>query len=437
MPGNSIPENPRVLFVDDEPNILGAMRRMIRMHRPSWTILCAQSGESALECLDENPVDVVVSDMMMPGMTGGQLLEKVRQRFPGTLRIALSGQVGLPQVMESIRCVHHYISKPCSAEALAEKIETALEAGSFIPDRQLREHVANPAFIPVQASVFERLMLEFEKPDPSLEVIVDQIKQDISLTATMLSLVSSPFFGLPRKLESITEAFSMLGLEVITGILPSSLLSPQERAGTPGFSLELLNDHSRRVRSVAGQLAIHAGASREVASRSFISGMMHDFGKTILATTCAQKFSEAVDLVEKRHCTLSQAEREVLGTTHAEVGAYFLALQGLDRNIVQAVRNHHHWSEFDMSEVMFLHIADVMDHQCVRLQQRHTNHCFSPEMVASDESAAMLFSWGGYIQKNWDESKHGVSFDSGRLADAIGASCRTSARQFLQARSNT
>ena len=432
-----MPDNPRVLFVDDEPNILGAMRRMIRMHRPSWNILCAQSGESALECLNENPVDVVVSDMMMPGMTGGELLEKIRQRFPGTLRIALSGQVGLPEVLESIRCVHHYISKPCSAETLAEKIETALEAGSFIPDRQLRERVANPASIPVQASIHERLMTELEKPEPSIEVIIDQLKQDISLTATMLSLVSSPFFGLSRKLESISQAFSMLGLEVIRGILPSSLLSPQEHAGIPGFSLELLNDHSRRVRSVAGQLAIHAGASREVASRSFISGMMHDFGKTILATTCAQKFSEAVDLVEKRPCTLCQAEQDVLGTTHAEVGAYFLALLGLDRKIVHAVRNHHNWSEFDMSETMFLHVADVMDYHCVRVQQRQTNHCFTPEMVASGESSAMLFSWGEYIQKHWDESKHGVSFDSGRLADAIGAGCRTSARQSLQARSNT
>ena len=437
MPGNSIPENPRVLFVDDEPNILGAMRRMIRMHRPSWNIICAQSGESALEFLDENPIDVVVSDMMMPGMTGGQLLENVRQRFPDTLRIALSGQVGLPQVLESIRGVHQYVSKPCTAEALAEKIETALEAASFILDREFRERVANPSLIPVQASVYERLILELEKTEPSLDVIVDQIKQDISLTATMLSLVSSPFFGLPRKLESITEAFSMLGLEVISGILPSSLLSPQQHAGIPGFSLELLNDHSRRVRSVSVQLAIHAGASREVVSRSFISGMLHDFGKIILATTSPHEFSEAVDLVKKKHCTLSQAEREVMGTTHSEVGAYYLALLGLDRKIVHAVRNHHHWSEFDMSESMFLHIADVMDHQCVRVQQRQTNHCFTPEMVASGESSAMLFSWGEYIQKHWDESKHGVSFHSGRLAEAIGAGCQTSARQPLQTRSMT
>jgi len=81
----------RILFVDDEPNILAGLKRQLRSQRKEWEMAFAESGEAALDMLSETPFDVVVSDMRMPGMDGAELLNRVKERYPETVRIILSG----------------------------------------------------------------------------------------------------------------------------------------------------------------------------------------------------------------------------------------------------------------------------------------------------------------------------------------------------------
>jgi YesN/AraC family two-component response regulator len=83
---------PHILFVDDEPRILGGMRRMLRTYRDRWDMSFAEGGEAALVALRDRPCDVIISDYRMPGMNGAQLLEHVRSEFPATARVILSGQ---------------------------------------------------------------------------------------------------------------------------------------------------------------------------------------------------------------------------------------------------------------------------------------------------------------------------------------------------------
>jgi YesN/AraC family two-component response regulator len=86
--------NPHILFVDDEPNLIDGLRRMLRSFRQRWNIAFATSGSEALELMSQRPFDVIVSDMRMPGMDGRQLLEEVEKRHPQTVRVVLSGSVG-------------------------------------------------------------------------------------------------------------------------------------------------------------------------------------------------------------------------------------------------------------------------------------------------------------------------------------------------------
>ncbi|MEJ5363882.1 MAG: response regulator [Desulfosoma sp.] len=115
-----------VLFVDDEPHFTSALQRALR-HEP-YRILTANSAARALEILASEPVDVVVSDERMPGMSGSEFLAVVRRRHPRTVRILLTGYATLDAAVKAINEgeIYRFLTKPCQAKDLSEIIRQAL-----------------------------------------------------------------------------------------------------------------------------------------------------------------------------------------------------------------------------------------------------------------------------------------------------------------------
>ena len=122
----------RVVFVDDEPQILKGIKRMLECADLQWDIDTASSGIEALELLARKPADVVVSDMKMPGMDGAQLLTEVSKLYPATVRIMLSGQTIKEAVFCDIPPAYQYLSKPCEAEILKATITRSHLTGHFL-----------------------------------------------------------------------------------------------------------------------------------------------------------------------------------------------------------------------------------------------------------------------------------------------------------------
>ncbi|MGQ9485518.1 MAG: response regulator [Desulfosoma sp.] len=115
-----------VLFVDDEPNFTSAVKRALR-HEPH-RILTANSAMEALRLLSEEPVDVVVSDERMPGMSGSEFLALVRERHPRTLRIMLTGYATLEAAIRAINEgeIYRFLTKPCHTQDLCQILQQAL-----------------------------------------------------------------------------------------------------------------------------------------------------------------------------------------------------------------------------------------------------------------------------------------------------------------------
>src|SRR5690349_3817692 len=99
---------PHILFVDDEPRILGGLRRMLRAHRDRWDMSFAGGGAEALETMRDRPCDVIVSDYRMPGIDGATLLAHVRDNYPGTARVILSGQTNEDSLLKIIMLAHRF-----------------------------------------------------------------------------------------------------------------------------------------------------------------------------------------------------------------------------------------------------------------------------------------------------------------------------------------
>ncbi len=113
----------RILFVDDEPRVLQALERHLRRLRPQWRMIFVTSAKAALNALNYQDIDVVVSDLQMPDMNGAQLLEAVGQQFPEVKRVLLSGDDDNNRRREAEAFAQVSLHKPCLGQALVTELE--------------------------------------------------------------------------------------------------------------------------------------------------------------------------------------------------------------------------------------------------------------------------------------------------------------------------
>ena len=116
----------QVLLVDDEPRVTAGLARALRSLRPRWKLRAVDSGAAALAKLAEVALDVVVTDLRMPGMSGSELIREVELRHPLVVRIMLSGVVDPSLVAQAQGWSQRYLFKPCPPERLVDEITAAV-----------------------------------------------------------------------------------------------------------------------------------------------------------------------------------------------------------------------------------------------------------------------------------------------------------------------
>jgi YesN/AraC family two-component response regulator len=185
----------RILFVDDDPNVLQGLRRMFRPLRHEWDMTFIESGQEALALLAHTPCDVVVSDMRMPEMNGVQLLMAVKERYPHIIRIVLSGYAGHELLLPSVKLAHQYLSKPCDAAILQTAINRTCTLYELLSKETLQRLVAGITLLPSLPTLYQEIMEAVHSPNSSLAQIGKIIEQDLGMTAKILQLVNSAFFA--------------------------------------------------------------------------------------------------------------------------------------------------------------------------------------------------------------------------------------------------
>jgi len=357
----------RILFVDDEPNMLEGMQRMLRSMRKDWRTAFAASGPEALEILGREPFDVVVSDMRMPGMDGAELLAAVKKRYPETVRIILSGHSDKEMVMKSVLPAHQYLSKPCDAGTLKATINRTCALRDLLTDEGLRLVVAQMESLPSLGSLYAEIMAELQSETASMARIGGIISQDIGMTAKVLQLVNSAFFGHIRHVASPAQAAELLGLENIkTLALSMKIFSQFDGSRFPNLSIAEMWEHSLRTGGLARALALAENQAQAAVDDAFMAGMLHDAGKLILAENFPTKYQEVMETAGRHRSLLWQEEARGFGVTHAQVGAYLFSLWGLPYSLVEAVAFHHdpgsaHHEEF--CPLTAVHVGNYLENQ--------------------------------------------------------------------------
>lgn len=386
-----------LLFVDDEPRVLQALQRQLHSLRSEWNMHFVDSGAKALELMAREPVDVIVSDMMMPSMDGALLLSEVTKRFPHTVRLVLSGHADREAVLRLIGPAHQYLTKPCSAEELQTAIARALALRELLANQQLKELASRMRSIPTLPELHQKLCVELAKDQPAMERVGEIISQDVGMTTKILQLINSAFFGLPEPAATPLDAAFYLGLTTIRSLVLSLHVFSQFDSRIPGFSADALVQRCRQTAIIAKKIASMQRCEGKMGDQCFLAGLLHDVGQLILASEIPERYGAVLAAARQSNRTVWDVEHEQLGATHAEVGAYLLGLWGLPNPVVEAVALHHRPTDCagrGLSPAIIVHVADAL----VREQEK------SAHPVEQEINMAVLASFGleGEVDK-WRE----------------------------------
>lgn len=327
-----------ILFVDDERQILDGLRMRLRHLHNKWNMEFADSGAQAIERMQEHAHDVLVTDMRMPGMDGARLLEVVSTRWPQTIRIVLSGYAELEQTVRLVPFAHQYLSKPCQPQQLENVVERCLLLHQLLNDPHSRAIVGRIRKLPSLPSIYVALQNIIRDEEVTLRDVAKLVAADSALAARVLQIVNSAFFRLAKRISNVEQAVSYLGFNAIRNLAMSVEVFSQWPGGAcGGLDMDKLQSHVHSVAAAASALT----AKTPIADDTMLAGLLHDIGYWILAQECPHDLTEAVKLSVSSGIALHAAETQVMGASHAEIGAYLLGLWGLPYSVVEAVAHHH------------------------------------------------------------------------------------------------
>lgn len=328
-----------ILFVDDDRDLLDSVRARLYKHRHDWNMQFVLSGDEAIAAMEQQQFDLVVSDVRMPGMDGGQLLTVVKQRWPNAMRIIVSGYSDPVQAVRLTSLAHQYVAKPCDGRELENIIERCFHLKDLLGQESLRTVVGRIAKLPAMPKTYGLLQAALAKPSVTAAEIGDIVNADAAIASKVLQITNSAFFRLRKPMVRIKDAVTYLGFATVRNlVLSAEIFSKwQPTKSLSDVDPERLQTHAQCAAAACKALA----GGRASPDDAWLAGLLHDIGYWIMVQECPQDLASALELARAESLPLLECERRITGATHAEIGAYLLGLWGLPYAIVEAVALHH------------------------------------------------------------------------------------------------
>lgn len=296
-PLNAVTPPATLLFVDDEMGILSSLRRLFRPH--GYRILIAESGEQGLALLEENEVDLIISDMRMPVMDGAAFLKQVRQRWPAITRILLTGYADITSTVSAINEgeIYRYIAKPWDDQEIVAIVREAIERRRLQAENQ-------------------RLTQLTQSQNAELKALNTSLEEKVAQRTAELQQV----LGQVEKAHGELKKTFLTSVQVFAGLV-------ELRTGSGN---NLLAGHGRRVADLARNIASRLKLGDSEVQNVMLAALLHDIGKLALPDS----------LLDKPFNTLS-AEHRAQVMKHPVVGQNILLAIERFRHAATFVRHHH------------------------------------------------------------------------------------------------
>lgn len=319
----------RLLFVDDDAPILRALERMMRSYRTEWECHFADDPIQALDYVSRLAPDAVITDMLMPGIDGAELLAEVVHRQPLSARFILSGEVGEGSLVRMARGAHQCLAKPCRGDVLRSVLQQALLNPDEFTTPAVMQGLLRLSRLPVAAPHFEALRRTMAQPasDARDDHAIALIESSGGIAAKVLQIATWARLGLGSPPTDAYDAYFQLGPDAVCALLESDLLLPVPPAETTALQRETWLRAERAAR-IAGAIGQAEGLSADETRRATLIAVWTASGPLLLDAACRDDYQRRVVPLAGPQATAA-AERDAFGLSAGAMLSRMLRLWGL------------------------------------------------------------------------------------------------------------
>jgi len=331
-----------VLCVDDEVSILKAVKR--EFFDAPFNVLTADSAKKALDILESNSIDIVISDVKMPEIDGIKFLKIVKEKYPHINRVILSGYVEEETVFIAILqgIATTYFVKPWKPEVLRKKLEHILQMQVLFNNKNLVNTLNTIKKLPTLPKIYNELLDAIGKNKSNKE-IAKIISSDISVSTRILQVVNSAYYGI-KSVASIERAITLLGLNNIKDmVLTLTMITELQWDNVQNKILGDIIFHSSLVNNIFKSLykkKFNKDLNQEISS----IGITHNVGKIVLLQYFYDNYKKILDYMKtnsNKKFFESELELNRELAPHTQIGAYLLYLWNLHSTNVETALFHH------------------------------------------------------------------------------------------------
>lgn len=285
----------KIVLIDADIEFVQQLAKLLSVERPEWIISSVGTAADGIELVLSDSIDVVVSGASLPDMAGARFLEKIRDAKPEVLRFTLSDDKDAEIILECARLNQRFIAKPAEAKALADAIDSSVKLRSMLAGDHLTSVMQDVNSLPAIPALYDELVKELSSPNSSLVKVAEIIEGDSGLTLSILKIVNSAYFGLNQRVESVSQAISLLGTSLVKNItLTSKVFSKFEGDKISLKKLTEINNQALKVGALTNQFSRYARVSRISLNHCQVAGMMANIGELIALTKSDEEFVESV-----------------------------------------------------------------------------------------------------------------------------------------------
>jgi len=345
--------------VDDEINVLKSLRRT--MLSTGYNVMVAQSSKKAIEIMEQHKIDIFVSDVKMPEVSGVDLLLYVKKEYPQTHRMILSGYIETEHVLKAIlnSTTFDYLSKPWKNNVLISKIQHIVKIREIIENKEMRRLIHDIEQLPIIPETYKQFERAVEEEAP-IEEISQIISKDVGMASKVLQLANTAFYSVKR-VNTIQKAVTIIGLKNVKQLLFAAIFLQED--DLEKWQIEELHKMSGLYTRTNMLMSAYYYYCYKAKMRDDYSilGFTFDIGKLILLRYNPSYYQKIAMLKKETGKSFHECEVSLgyNGATHREIGGYFLDLWNFSRVCIEASIFHHQLDEVSDEFSNVIHILDV------------------------------------------------------------------------------
>lgn len=374
----------RILIVDEDPKALDGYRAALGPKAPKWEVTYATDAASGLARSVEQTPDIVIVAYAVDDNQGPQLLNEIGVIAPDAQSFISATEAERPALESTFGSAFQFLPHPCPADRLVTEIQRCIAIDNWLGNDRIKKLVAKMGEFPSLPPIYLKVVNALNSRNASAQSIADAIAGDLAISAKVLQTVNSSYYGFDEKISNITQAVSILGTDCVKNLVLAIQVfdklarDPQQQAIT-----DELWHHSMSVAVAARRISAFETNSEKDAEEAYTAGLMHDIGKLVLLNAAPEQFLAARQQAHEQNQPLWQAEQEIIGCHHAEIGAYLLARWGMPAPLAEAVALHHEPIDSfgkSFSALAAVHVANAVVHH--RQSPDHPGAAVCPNFLA-------------------------------------------------------